>query len=392
MTSVAAEVEHFLPDELLARINAPIGEATCLPNAAYTSAAFFELEQRYLFRRTWMLAGYAHELTESGDMVPVEVAGLPLLLVRSKDGEIRAFQNVCRHRGARLVDAPCKHKRTIVCPYHAWVYGLDGQLQRRPHFHGGDQHEVVTAEHNLSGLIEVRCERWHHWIMVNIDGNAAPLSETFAFMDDKLAGYDFGATRFAGKLEFSIDTNWKFAHENYIEPYHVFSAHPRLSEFVPMCERRGSLVEDHIMWNYYQFKSAEEGRGLGLPHFPGLSNELSMRGIWFLAFPAFGIEVYPDHIAMFHVNPVSPNRSAETISIYLIGEAADATQYQAARQAVLDMWRDLNGEDIGLLEALQKGRAAPGYDGGLLSPFWDEAPRNFARLIAETMRRESRSN
>lgn len=115
-----------------------------------------------------------------------------------------------------------------------------------------------------------------------------------------------------------------------------------------------------------------------------------MRGIWFLVFPSFGIEVYPDHIALFHVDPVAPNKTVERIVVYLIGEAATATRYRKGRQAVFDMWQELNEEDIGLLESLQKGRAAPGYDGGMLSPYWDEAPRNFARLVAQTMLEESR--
>lgn len=96
-----------------------------------------------------------------------------------------------------------------------------------------------------------------------------------------------------------------------------------------------------------------------------------MRGIWFLVFPSFGIEIYPDHIALLHINPIAPDKTLERISVYLIGEAATAMQYQRGRQGVLDMWQALNDEDIGLLESLQKGRAAPGYDGGMLSPYWE---------------------
>ena len=387
----AEDIDRVLSPELMERINAPIADATGLPNAAYTSPDFLEMEQRYIFRRSWMLAGELHLIPNNGDLVPVEVAGMPLLLVRDHDHSVRVFQNVCRHRGARLVAAPCKAQRSIVCPYHAWTYALDGSMQRRPHFYGGDRHDVISAERNIDGLIPVRSEIWHHWIMVNIDGNAPPLADHFAHMDEQLIGYDFSAAIHAGTLEFKVDTNWKFAHENYIEPYHVFAAHPRLRAFVPMRERQPSKVSGHLMWNYYQFQSAQEGRGLGLPHFPGLSAELSMRGIWFLVFPSFGIEIYPDHIALFHVNPIAPDKSVEKISIYLIGDAASSDRYRAGRQAVLDMWQELNTEDIALLEALQRGRSAPGYDGGMLSPYWDEAPRSFARLIAETIRRESRN-
>lgn len=388
MVRLSEEVGRFLPPTLIERINRPLAAATGLPNDCYTSTTFFELEQRLIFRRSWVLAGFAHELRTPGDMVPVEVAGIPLLMVCDDAGEIRVFQNVCRHRGSRLVEKPCRGQ-SIVCPYHSWSYGLDGRLQRRPHFQGGDRHDVPSPPDRTAGLIPVRAERWHHWIMVNIDGNAPALQDHFVFMQRELAGYDFTAMSHAGTLSFEIETNWKFPHENFIEPYHVFSAHPRLCAFVPMNERRPSAVEGHLMWNCYQFKSPEEGRGLGLPHFPDLSPELSMRGIWFTVFPSFGIEVYPDHIALFHVDPVSPRRSREKIAIYLTHEAATAARYEHGRQAVLDMWHDLNHEDIRLLESLQKGRLAPGYDGGLLSPYWDEAPRHFARLVAEMLRDEA---
>ena len=390
MGPIEREVSHYLPPDLLERMHLPLDQATCLPNAAYTSQAFFELEQRLLFRRAWVIAGGTHQLEGPGSIVPVEVAGIPLVMVRDETDEIRVFQNVCRHRGARLVDEACHQRQSIVCPYHAWSYGFDGALQRRPHFNGGDDHDVIPGGNRAAGLYAVRSEVWHHWVMVNIDGNAPPLSEYLSVVDRHLEGYALESACYAGELEFDIDTNWKFACENYIEPYHVFAAHPRLSAFVPMSERQPSMVEGHVMWNFYQFKSAEEGRGLGLPHFPDLTPELSQRGIWFLAPPNTAMEIYPDHIALFHANPVSPNRTIERIVIYLIGEAATATQYERGRQAVLDMWQQLNDEDIGLLRALQKGRQAPAYDGGLLSPFWDEAPRTFARIIAETMVEQSR--
>ena len=336
-----------------------------------------------------MLAAALRDLENPGDLLPVEVGGHSLLLVRDEAGEVRAFENVCRHRGARLVSARCRKRKSIVCPYHAWRYNLQGKLERRPHFHGGDRHDVLDPGPHDIGLFPVRCVVWRHWVMVNIDGNAPPLHEHFRFMDEKLDGYDFTATEFAGALEFEVECNWKFPHENYIEPYHVFSAHPRLSAFVPMAERQPSFVVGDLMWNYYQYKNAEAGRGSGLPHFPGLNDELSMRGIWFSVFPSFGLEIYPDHIALFHVNPIAPGRTIERIEIYLIGDAATAGQYKSGRDAVLDMWQALNDEDIGLLEALQQGRSAPSYDGGLLSPYWDEATRHFSRMVAETMRRES---
>ena len=127
---VSARVKDFLPDSLFDRLEAPLAEATGLPNAAYVCDEFFGLEQRYLFRRSWVLAGRADEIRGRGDIKPVDAGGVPVILVRGEDGAIRAFQNVCRHRGTRLVDACQRARQSIVCPYHAWSYDLAGRLRR----------------------------------------------------------------------------------------------------------------------------------------------------------------------------------------------------------------------------------------------------------------------
>jgi choline monooxygenase len=107
--------------------------------------------------------------------------------------------------------------------------------------------------------------------------------------------------------------------------------------------------------------------------------------MWFTAFPNFSFEIYPDHIATFVATPLAPDRTLETIDIYLVGDAATAPAYEPQRNAVYEMWRELNAEDIGIIEGLQKGRASPGFDGDCFSPYWDEAVRHLALLIMDRM-------
>jgi choline monooxygenase len=379
------DVEAMLGPAALAALQRPIAEASALPNVCYVDPAWQALEYDRLFARNWFVAGFTQDVARPGDAMPVEAAGMPLLILRDHAGVIRVFHNVCRHRGAVMVDKPCSDLKLLTCPYHAWAYGLDGGLRTRPHFHGGGKHDVVDDD-DAPGLVPVRAEVWHHWIFVNLDGKAPPLADYLAPAIERIGDYDISASRYAGTVHFDIATNWKFAMENYIEPYHVFAAHPRLHAFVPMAEREPSKIDRHVMWNRYIFKQAEEGRGAGLPHFPDLSEEAAHKGLWFILPVPFGLEVYPDHIASFHVSPLAPDRCHERIDIYLIGEAAEAPHYARQRQAVLDMWRDLNKEDVGLIESLQRGRTSPAYDGGRLSPYWDEAPLHLSRMIVEGMR------
>ena len=380
-----AILERLVGSEALERAKAPLGEASGLGNLAYSDPLWLDLERRLLFSRSWTFAGNARSL-EPGSALPVWVAGLPLLLTRSEDQTLHAFHNVCRHRGSQVLDKPRTNLHTISCPYHAWTYGLDGRLVVRPHFWGGDQHDQPGPDVDAPGLLPVKVAQLFDWIFVNIDGQAAPFETLFEPIARRVAGYRLEAAKYAGSLSFRVACNWKLAVENWIEPYHVFAAHPRLHAFVKMRERQPSMVDGEVFWNFYQFKAPESGRGAGLPYFPNLTPELVRRGMWFTAFPNFSFEIYPDHIATFLATPLAQDQTLETIDIYLIGDAATAPEYAAQRAAVQDMWRDLNAEDISIIEGLQKGRSSPGFAGDRFSPYWDEAVRRFAQLIMERMR------
>ena len=128
-------------------------ESSVLPNQAYTDPDFFRLEQERVFKNTWVFAAFAHKISNPGDLLPVQVAGQPIVLVRGDDSKIRAFHNVCRHRGAKLVDVESAGCRTIVCPNHSWSYSLSGKLLARPHFFGGDKHDVHPDGHPDVGLV-----------------------------------------------------------------------------------------------------------------------------------------------------------------------------------------------------------------------------------------------
>lgn len=382
-SEVTARVRTLLGEEGLAQAFAPIEEASGLPNAAYWSEEWLALEQERVFRRSWVFAGAEAELAEPGAMKPIEIGGAPLVVVRGRDGIVRAFHNVCRHRGARLVTEPCR-KSTLTCPYHAWNYGLDGKLRARPHFLGPDQ---VDRFDNGGGdkldLVAVRTEVWNGCIFVNASGDAQPLADWLAPLLRRTGSYDFSAIRWAGKLEFEVRANWKLVYENYMEGYHVFALHPRLIKFAPMNIRWSGEWQDHVFYNDYVFPQVEEGRGDGLPHYPGLPPADAQRGLWFLCFPHFAAEVYPDQFTLLVSYPVAPDLTREELHVFLVGEAATAETFREPRTALMKMWDDLNREDIGVLELLQQGRRSPAYDGGRLSPHWEGPTHQFGRRIVE---------
>ena len=377
--------DHWFDPDLWTRITEPTAQGSALPNAAYTDSAFFKLEQNSLFKKTWVFAAFAHKLPNVGDLLPVEVAGQPILLAKSDETTIRSFHNVCRHRGATLVDEWKSKCRTIVCPNHSWSYSLSGELLARPHFFGGDKHDVNPVQCRESNLIEIRCETWNDWVFVNLDGNAADFSAHIEPLVNKLDGYDLSALNFGTELEFDIHANWKLAIENFIEPYHVFSCHPWLNSFVAMAERNPPVFENHILSCGYEFKETDPARGEGLPYFPNLPSDKKRRGDWYVLFPNFAFEIFPDQLATFVATPSGPDRCKESIGLYFVGDGANGDQYTKARNVVINNWHDLNNEDIGILERMQAGRLSDGFDGGVLSPYWDPVQQHFARLIVESV-------
>ena len=376
-------VKHLLGTEGYEQTFAPIEEASGLPNAAYWSKEWLELEQERVFRRSWVFAGAKAEIPEVGDIKPVEIGGAPLFLVREDENTVLAFHNVCRHRGAKLVQGRC-NKPSITCPYHAWNYALNGNLRTRPHFYGPDKlDKFENGGGDKLDLMPVRVEVWNGCIFVNISGDAEPVAEWLRPLLQRTANYDFSAIRWAGKLDFEIRTNWKLVYENYMEGYHVFSVHPRLLKFAPMNLRWSGEWDEHVFYNDYIFPETEDGRGGGLPHYPNLPDEDAQRGLWFLCFPHFAAEVYPDQFTLLVSYPVAPDLTREELHVFLIGEAATSDTYETERNSVIKMWDDLNREDIGMLELLQQGRLSPAYDGGRLSPHWEGPTHQFGRRIVE---------
>lgn len=380
---VSEAVESFLGTDGVERLYAPTEEGSALPNAAYVDAGFLRLENQGIFRRTWAFAGFAHEIAQPGDAAPVEVAGQPLVLVRGTDNAVRVFHNVCSHRGAKLISEAKSDLRAITCPNHSWTYELDGKLRARPHFFGGEKHDINRTVCHRADLREVRCERWFDWIFVNLDGDAAPLDEHVAPISERVSGRDLSSLRLGTSLEFEINANWKLPIENFIEPYHVFSCHPWLSSFVTMAERDPPTFDGHILSCGYDFKKPDPARGEGLPYFPNLPERDKRRGDWFVLFPNFCFEIFPDQLAAFVVTPKGADKCTERIALYFVGEGASAPEFVGAREHVAQNWHDLNLEDIGIIERMQAGRASDAYEGGVLSPFWDPVLQHFARLVVE---------
>ena len=379
-------------DQVLAGLDRETELARGLPNEAFTGEAFLDLERKHLFARSWTFAGPASDVPNRGDVAPVEVAGRSLFLVRDADDEVRVFHNVCPHRGARLVTEPLQGTPGLTCPYHAWSYGLDGNLKGRPHYHGPEKHDRPNGSNDRVCLFEARSARWHDWVFVNLDGQAPAFDDWIAPAARRYdEAFQLAAFRRAHHASFEFHCNWKLAVENFCDNYHVFKIHPALHALQDPTDRHPMYPDGQHMFS--KFTIGAPGRGITvdpdgpmLPALSGLTPELESNSPFLNLFPNTTMAIFPSNIAFVMFEPVRPDHCIMHMWFYFVGDAAQSEQHQTAREKTYEDWTNLNAEDGGICQRLQQGRSCDDYDGGRLSPYWDTGTIHFHRQVAHAVR------
>ncbi|SLN76730.1 aromatic ring-hydroxylating oxygenase subunit alpha [Oceanibacterium hippocampi] len=374
-----------------ARALAPIEQARGLPNACYTEPGVFAAERRSLFETGWVAAGFGADISRPGDIRPVELWGLPMLLVRGRDGEIRVFHNVCSHRGMRLVDAPGHANGLIRCRYHAWSYGLDGRLRATPHVGGPGRNELAGFDRDCHGLTEIRSACWMDVVFVNPDGLAAGFETRIEPLAERWRDFA-GRTLYPGaadsRFELAVACNWKLAVENYCESYHLPWVHPglnsysRLEDHYPIRNRDGDGFSGQGS-TAYRPTLAGDGRA-----FAGLADigRQWREGAEYVAFyPNLLLGVHRDHYFAVLLEPKQPDRTIERVAIGYFDESALGNDFAALRQANAMLWRQVFREDVFAVEALQQGRHSPAFEGGVFSAAMDGPTYDFHRWVAGRM-------
>jgi len=196
-----------------------------VPKERYYDQAFFDLEAQRLWPRVWQMACRLEQIPNPGDYAEYTVLDQSVIVVRGDDGEVRAFQNSCRHRGVQLVEGPGHSDGGFTCPFHGWCYGLDGGntfVSRRGTF---SERNLATGELDL---VPVRCEIWGACAWVNLDDAAPPLRECMEPFATVMEGWELESMRAEWWCAFRLPVNWKLAEEAFMEQYHVLETHPQL--------------------------------------------------------------------------------------------------------------------------------------------------------------------
>ena len=365
----------------LSSVRQPVARATGLPNAHYTDPAMHRRECDTVLSASWAGLAVASDVPMPGDAKPITFLGMPLLLLRDRSGQVRVFQNICRHRGMILVDEPRRIEGAIRCPYHSWCYGTDGRLVATPHVGGPGHNTHADIDRETLGLIEVRSHIWFDVVFVNIDGTADPFETVHADLLTRWADVDQPLFHGGADSRFSLTvrSNWKLAVENYCESYHLPWVHPGLNSY--------SRLEDH-----YNIVQPEAYSGQGTLVYRQLKGEDGQTFPDFADLPAFWDEgaeyvaVYPnvllgaqrDHAFAIVLEPREMDLTVEHVHLYYARPDTDPDL--RARNAA--QWKTVFEEDIFVVEGMQAGRHAPGYDGGRFSPAMDAPTHNFHAWVA----------
>lgn len=364
-----------LPADGLAASLAPFGSSRMLPREAYVDPEVFEWEQRNIFSG-WHCVGHASDLDGVGAQRAVGSGANGMLLVRDEDRVVRAFANVCRHRGHELLACGATIKRRgVVCPYHSWSFKLNGELRKAPGFDDLDHAEF--------GLTELRLVDWHGWLFVDPSGRDIDFAEHVAGTEEVISPYRPEDLTIVARHSYELATNWKVIAENYQECYHCSTIHPELSRISPPTS--GDNVElsgDWMGGSMFLIDEAEtmslSGRSGGVA-IKGLSAQELRTVMYLVGFPNLLVSLHPDYVMTHTMTPLAADRTHVECAWAFPKEAAERPGFDPSY--AVDFWDLTNRQDWTACESVQRGLSSPHARPGPLAPE-EEGVYQFVNRVA----------
>lgn len=354
----------------------PFGESTMLPADAYTSADVLAWEQRHFFAGTWTCIGREQDLREGAVRQRALVVGdVPVLLIWTDEGAPSAFANTCRHRGHELLAAgESSPNRSVVCPYHAWSYALDGSLRAAPGFR-----ESATFEPDEHSLVELPLETWHGWVFVHAlrpsdEGPAVPFAEHIGDLESVIGPYAPELLHLGARHTYTVAANWKVVAENYHECYHCPLIHPELCQVSPP-----TSGDNYHLAGAWAGGSMELRDGAETMSLSGQSGGRSIAGVdpgrveYVGLLPNLLVSAHPDYVMTHRLLPQAPDRTWIECSWYFVDPATDPTY-------AVEFWDITNRQDWAACESVQRGLASPHFRPGPLAPN-EDAVHQFVSMV-----------
>ena len=335
-----------------------LGHAAALPPRYYTGDDMLAMEQRAVFARSWQPLAHREQLAGPGDHVVGEIAGVPVIVVRGKDGALRAFPNVCRHRAGPLALCNGKGARSLQCRYHGWTYTLEGQLRSAP-----EMQDVADFRVGDIRLPVLRVQEWQGLVFVALSGDVPPFEEVYAGIAEHIAPIDLSALRYLRTVEYDVDCNWKVYVDNYVEGYHLPHVHPGLNKVLDYRAYETTLSPWYSLQSS-PLRDRPDAYGGG-------------DAFYYFVYPNVMLNIMSGRLQTNRILPLGPER-CRIVFDYYYGEDAQARARIAADQEFSD---EVQNEDIAICAAVQKGLASGSYSPGRLCPRRESGVWHFQNLL-----------
>ena len=357
-------------EELLAAFDpgVPLERARSLPSSWYRDPRVDALERRSVFGESWQLVARADQLERPGDFVTAEVAGEPLLVLRDDAGDLRAFFNVCRHRGACILTEPRGSVRRLRCRYHGWTYDLRGELRGVPEFEG-----VEDFRREDNGLVPLAVDRWGPLVFVHPGTAPPPLQGWLRPLPEQIGALD--GLHFLERREYTLGCNWKVFVDNYLDGgYHVNSVHPTLGSVLQYSDYRTECFE-HTSLQSSPLKPSGDSAAS--------ATRTGDRARYGWAFPNVMVNSYAGVMDTNVVLPITPDRCRVIIDFYF-ADLATERAVSVARESV-ELGHRIQLEDVGICEEVQRGLGSRSYSTGRFAVRREAAVYQFQRLLASRL-------
>jgi carnitine monooxygenase subunit len=349
-----------------------------LPAWTYDDAEFLEVERERIFAPSWQVVCHVNDVANSGDWHSLDYIGESIIVIRGQDQQVRAFTNVCRHRGSRLVDGARGCAKKLVCPYHAWTYDTQGRLTGLPD--SASYPGIDKADH---GLVPVSLEIWRGFIFVRLVDGGPSIADMMAPYEDMIAPYQFEQLQALGRVTIrERAVNWKNVGDNYSDGLHIPVAHPGLTRLFGKSYNVEAEAHVDRMWGDLEERpSANWSERLYqrlLPDVPHLPVSLSRHWLYFKLWPGVAFDIYPDQVDFMQWLPTGPTSCNIREISYALPD--DRREMKAARYLNWRINRQVNAEDTVLITRVQQGMASRSFSAGPLSEK-EVCLRHFCRRV-----------
>jgi phenylpropionate dioxygenase-like ring-hydroxylating dioxygenase large terminal subunit len=349
-----------------------------LPGWLYFDPEFFEAEKHAFLRAAPQIVCHEKEIPQPGEWRTLEYLGESIVVIRGDDGEVRAFSNVCRHRGSRLVDGEAGCSKVLTCPYHAWSYARDGRLVGVPH-----RHEYPALQTEKLGLVPLALETWRGFLFITLEPGSPSVHEMMAPYEHEVAAYRFEELEAIGRMTLRPrPLNWKTIADNYSDHLHIPVGHPGLTRLFARNYRieakehvdrmEGDLVEKTSeSWSERAYQRL-------LPKAGHLPASHQRKWLYYKLFPNVAFDIYPDQVDFMQFLPVSPTETVIREISY--GLSDKSREMRAVRYLNWRINRKVNAEDTELITRVQLGMQSSAYVAGPLGTS-EVCLRSFSRKL-----------